>query len=216
VNPHQDSPDVLTADISDLTRRELLARIDRYYDTAPRATARTEAHGSLVLFVAEEGWPCYARPRLDRDTEPTTDEILVVLARQTELGVPEAFEWVHETAPSMASAARAAGLSVHECPLLALGSPVDPRPADGVVRLMAADDGDVAMVQAAIGVAFGTPGTAVAEAGVVERDEAVAAADPERLGFTRGVIREGRSVLVGAFVEGIGACLLYTSDAADE
>ena len=28
-----------------------------------------------MLFVAEQGWPFYARPRLARDTEPTTDQI---------------------------------------------------------------------------------------------------------------------------------------------
>ena len=41
-----------------------LPLLERYYDTAPRATARTEDHGPLTLFVAERGWPFYARPRL--------------------------------------------------------------------------------------------------------------------------------------------------------
>ena len=42
---------------TDSTRGEMLAGLDSYYDTAPRATARVEEHGSLVLFVAERGWP---------------------------------------------------------------------------------------------------------------------------------------------------------------
>ena len=102
----------LAAYIPDPTREGLLARLDTYYDTAPRATARSEEHGSLVLFVAEQGWPFYARPRLARDSEPTADEIRRMLARQVELGVPQALEWIHETAPSLADAARSAGMPI--------------------------------------------------------------------------------------------------------
>ena len=77
-------------------------------------TARVEEHGALVLFVAERGWPFYARPRLDRFTVPTIDEIRKVLARQSELGVPQSLEWVHETTPSLVEAAQAAGLTVQQ------------------------------------------------------------------------------------------------------
>lgn len=205
MNPAEDTSAFVTAGISDSARGELLARIDAYYDTAPRATARAEEHGSLVLFVAERGWPFYARPRLDRNTEPTTHEVRVVLARQGELGVPQAFEWVHETAPSLAKAARAAGMTVQECPLLVLESLVEPRPADGEVRLMDADDAGLGAVQAAISVAFGTPGTAVTEAGVAERDDAAASSGTaHRLSFTVDGLREGRTVQVGAFVNDAG------------
>ena len=204
MTPAQVSPAFLDDGLSDLHRRDLLSRIDAYYDTAPRATARVEEYGSLVLFLAERGWPFYARPGLNRSTEPTVDEIREVLARQSELNVPLAVEWVHDTAPSLAESARAAGMTVHECPLLALGSLVEPRPAEGRVRLMGAEDDDLIAVQAAIGVGFDTPGTAVADAGVAERDGAAALADAERLDFTRDMIRAGRSVLVGAFVDGIG------------
>ena len=34
-----------------------LPLLERYYDTAPRSTARTEDLGPLTLFVAERGWP---------------------------------------------------------------------------------------------------------------------------------------------------------------
>jgi len=204
VTPAEGSPVFLDNGLSDLNRHDLLTRIDAYYDTAPRATARAEEHGSMVLFVAERGWPFYARPGLTRSTEPTVDEIREVLARQSELKVPLAVEWVHDTAPSLAESARAAGMTVHECPLLALGSWVEPSPADGRVRLMGAEDDDLVAVQAAIGVGFDTPGTAVADAGVAQRDGAAALADTERLDFTRDMIRAGQSVLVGAFVDGIG------------
>lgn len=195
----------LPADFTNRSRGELLAVIDRYCDAAPRATARAEERGSLVLFVAERGWPFYARPRLDRITEPTADEVRAVLTRQRELHVPLALEWVHETAPSLAAAARAAGMTVQECPLLALGSLAEQHPIDALVRLLDADDAEVAIVRAAIGVAFSTPGTGIAQVGVAERDEEAATADPDLLGFVRDVIKEGRGVLAGAFVDGAGA-----------
>lgn len=205
MHPAEGNSGFPAAGVLDSARHDLLARIDAYYDTAPRATSRAEEHGSLVLFVAQRGWPFYARPRLDRDTEPTTDEVRVVLARQGELGAPHAFEWVHETAPSMAETVRAAGLTVHECPLLVLRSLVEPRPGDGRVRLMHADDAGLSAAQAAISVAFGTPGTAVAEAGVAERDdEAASSGATHRLAFTVNALREGRTVQVGAFVNGAG------------
>ena len=194
---------------------ELLARIDTYYDTAPRATARAEEHGSLVLFVAEQGWPFYARPNLARTTEPTVDEIRKVLARQLELEVPLALEWVHDTAPSLAAVARAAGMTVHECPMLVLESLLEARPPrtcmtgspapDGAVRLMNAEDDDLAVVDAAIRVAFGTPGTAVSDAGVAERDAAASTDASHSLGNTTDALRAGRTVMVGAFVDEVGA-----------
>jgi ribosomal protein S18 acetylase RimI-like enzyme len=199
-------PGLLPAYAPDATRERLLTRIDTYYDWAPRATARVEEHGSLVLFVAEQGWPFYARPRLGRNTEPTTDEIHLVLSRQIELGVPRALEWIQETTPSLAKAARAAGMTVHECPLLMLGSLAGPEPVNGTVRLMDADEGELGNVNAAIDVAFGMPGTAVGEAGVVQRDDALNSPDAaQRLGFTVDALRSGRTVCAGAFVDGAGA-----------
>ncbi len=196
----------LEAGISAAGRGDLLARLDAYCDTAPRATARSEEHGSLVLFVAEQGWPFYARPRLDRSTDPTTDEIRVVLARQRELKVPRSLEWVHECAPTLAVAARAAGMTVHECPLLVLESLTQPRRAHGEVRLMDADDADLAAVNAAIDVAFGAGGTAVGDAGLPERDAAASSTGAAlRLGITIDALRAGRTVRVGAFVDEVGA-----------
>jgi len=185
---------------------ELLARIDTYYDTAPRATAQAEVHASLVLFVAEQGWPFYARPNLARSTEPTAEEIKKVLARQLELGMPRALEWIQETAPSLATVARAAGMTVQECPMLVLESLVEPPAPDGAVRLMNAEDDDLALVDAAIRVAFGTPGTAVSDVGAAERDDAAASTDASHsLGNTTDALRSGRTVMVGAFVNEVGA-----------
>lgn len=202
----QDPSALLRSDISDRTRGDLLTRIDTYYDTAPRATARAEEHGSLVLFVAEQGWPFYARPNLARTTEPTADEIQEVLARQLELEVPVALEWVHDTAPSLAAVARAAGMTVQECPMLVLESLLEAPAPDGAVRLINAEDDDLAVVDAAIRVAFGTPDTAVSDAGAAERDAAAASTDASHsLGNTTDALRAGRTVMVGAFVSDVGA-----------
>ena len=202
----QDPSALLRSGISDRTRGDLLTRIDTYYDTAPRATARAEEHGSLVLFVAEHCWPFYARPNLARTTEPTADEIQEVLARQLELEVPLALEWVHDTAPSLAAVARAAGMTVQECPMLVLESLLEAPAPDGAVRLMNAEDDDLAVVDAAIRVAFGTPGTAVSDAGAAERDDAAASTDASHsLGNTTDALRAGRTVMVGAFVSDVGA-----------
>jgi hypothetical protein len=43
----------------------LLERLERYYDTVPRHSARTEEIGPFTLFVATEGFPFHARPALD-------------------------------------------------------------------------------------------------------------------------------------------------------
>lgn len=206
MNRAEDSSGFLAAGVSASARSELLARLEAYYDTAPRATARTEQFGALVLFVAERGWPFYARPRLDRSTDPTVDEIRAVLARQRELKVPRALEWVHESAPTLAEAAKGAGMIVHECPMLVLETLKEPRRVTGEVRLMGADDAELGAVQAAIGVAFGAPGTAVGEPGVPERDKAACSPGGALgLGFAVDALRTGRTVRVGAFVQDAGA-----------
>jgi ribosomal protein S18 acetylase RimI-like enzyme len=95
-------------------------RLEQFYDALPRPWARVEEIGSLVLFVREgPGWPYYARPRLGSST-PSAADLTAVRARQRELGVPEAFEWVHETTPDLLAVARSAGLDVLLAPLLSL------------------------------------------------------------------------------------------------
>ncbi|MDI6104537.1 GNAT family N-acetyltransferase [Actinoplanes sp. NEAU-A12] len=98
----------------------LFDRLERFYDALPRPWARIEEIGSLVLFIREgEGWPYYARPRRGSHT-PSAADITAVRARQRELGLPETFEWVHETTPDLLAVARSAGLDVHLAPLLVL------------------------------------------------------------------------------------------------
>jgi ribosomal protein S18 acetylase RimI-like enzyme len=99
---------------------DVFVRLERFYDAVPRPYARAEDFGGLVLFIREgAGWPYYARPRIGAET-PSAADITAVRRRQRGLGLPEAFEWVHETTPDLLAVARSAGLDVHLAPLLVL------------------------------------------------------------------------------------------------
>ncbi len=125
-----------SVDLAD--RRELLDRLEQYYDAVPRSGARVEDFGPLTLFIREgQGWPFYARPALGWSGAVSAADVNRVRARQRELGIPESFEWVAETAPALRAAVEQAGLAVHEHPLMVLGpsvpTPAVPEAADGVV-----------------------------------------------------------------------------------
>ena len=141
-----------------MTSPELLETVESYYDAAPRPSAEVEEIGPFTLYVQRDpaGWPYYARPRLGSAGPFTPDDVATVRARQRELGLPEAFEWVHEVTPALLEPARVAGLVVHECPLLVLAGdqppPVEPT-AD--VQRLAPDAPDLGAVMGAIGAAFG-------------------------------------------------------------
>jgi len=175
----------------------VLRVLERYYDIAPRSACDLEDHGSLTLFVRREGWPYYARPTLGWTADIGPDELTTVLERQRELDLPRALEWVHETTPSLLATARSVGMTVEECPLLVLDG--DPKSLPGSrVRLVPADDPDLALVRAAVDVGFGTAGTAVGEASTAERDVS-AAARPETGPRIAALIEAGLMVFAGAF-----------------
>lgn len=139
-----------------------LARIETYYDAVPRSAARTEEIGPFTLFVGTGAWPYYARPRLGSEHAFTVAEIEAVRARQRELGVPEAFEWVDQTSPSLLPAARAAGLEIMEAPLMVLAGAVPAAPPEGVtVRMIDADDPALPAAIAAQDRGFGGTGEGV-------------------------------------------------------
>lgn len=173
---------------------ELLRVLETYYDTAPRAAARIEEIGPFTLFVKADpaGWPYYARPRLGLETDITATDIAAVRERQVELGLAQAFEWVHETTPGLLEPARAAGLVIHECPLLVLpqdvvAGGVDPSalPDAVEVRPMQPDAPDLDEVLGAINAGF---------AGVDDITPGVT--EP-----LQRLLRDGRVVLYGAFDE---------------
>lgn len=191
---------------ADTPHPALLGRLERYYDTVPRAAARVEEHGSLTLFVREgPGWPYYARPALRPDAPPpNAADVRAVRARQRELGVPEAFEWVAETTPAMRAAVEEAGLTVSAHPLMARDAHAplpDPHP---LVRVLGARDPFLAAALALPYVAFAHPGTAVGAAGAAELSALVA----ERAGdgsvpAHQDRIRTGRLALAAAVEDGV-------------
>ena len=196
----------------DLVRADVLDRLERFYDAVPRDGARTEEYGALVLFVRDgAGWPFYARPRLDATEPPTLADVTAVRARQRELGLPEAFEWVHEHQPDLLAVARSAGLSVLEAPLMLLEPQRLPDPgtfSDVPVRVLdPAEPGfaaDIALRRAVAAVGFANGGTARGDAGPAERDAALAQLDVAALEEEATRVAEGRriSVLAGTPDEG--------------
>ena len=178
---------------------DLLGRIEDYFDAAPRSAADVEEHGALTLFVSRIPWRFYGRPRLGLGEDVGADDVAAVRARQHELGVREAFEWVGETTPSLAGAATAAGLEVTQVPLLALEpdawSP-PPAPAGVTVRMLGADDPALAGAQGAVELAFASTDPALRAAGPEERD--LAAAQLDDLGFLRERLRRGLTAMAVA------------------
>ena len=172
-----------------------LPLLERYYDTAPRATARTEDLGPLTLFVAERGWPYYARPRLGLQDVVRREEVEAVLERQSALSVPRSLEWVHETTPSLEQAARSRDVR-RPVPPAGARHPHGAGGPPGRVRIVDADDPDLAAVRAAIHDGFGAAGTASGPQSVAERDAALAGTSTS-LDTTREAIRAGHSVQVG-------------------
>lgn len=199
----------------DPARRPLLDEIERYYDAVPRSAARVEDFGPLSLFVRDgEGWPYYARPALGHDgPAATAEDVRRVLARQRELGAPEAFEWVAEHDPLLRAAVEEAGLVVHEHPLLVLGpddAPDAPAPAvaEGVsVRVLAADDPGLASAVTVPHLAFAEPGTGLGAAGAgelaVAAEKSVADGTVARIA---GRIAAGSTVLAAALQDGAALC----------
>ena len=185
---------------------EVFVRLERFYDAIPRSDARAEGFGGLVLFVREgPGWPFYARPRPGAET-PSAADVTAVRQRQRELGIPEAFEWVHENTPDLLPVARSAGLEVLLAPLMVLDAAalIPDLPVDGgSIRVLDPDDAgfaaDVAAGRAVANLGFGAPagssttnGALVIEpAGPRERDQTPPPSD-ELIAATRKRAAEGR------------------------
>ena len=122
---------------------------------APRATAAAYEVGPFTLFVASEGWPFYARPRLGGSGEITAVDVRRVLEAQRERGLPRAIEWVHEVTPSLLPAAQAAGVPVAECPLLVLEATLPQRGSGEIATAMLeADDPRFSAARAAVAAGF--------------------------------------------------------------
>ena len=176
-------------------RARVLARIEEYYDAVPRSAARAEEFGPLRLFVPDGApWPYYARPA---GGDVTAADVRAVRSRQWELGLPEAFEWVVDLAPTLGPAARQTGLDVLELPLMALDRPLEAPPVDARVRRLEPDDAALPAARAVADLAFAALGTDGGD-GPRERDAALGDYPEARLGVVRERMRTGLTVTVVA------------------
>lgn len=184
-----------------------LSQLERYYDTVPRVGgARAEDFGPLTLFVQEgAGWQYYARPALG-GSDATAADVQRVLARQRELGVPESFEWVAETSPSLRAAVEEAGLHVHAHPLMVLEA-AEELPPHPEVRLLGAQDPLLTAAVTVPALAFAAPGTAVGEAGPAQLTAALADPSTEsRRARVSGMLADGRTGMAAAVRDGVVLC----------
>jgi len=176
-----------------------LARLERYYDTVPRAAATVETIGPFTLFVAAVGLPYYARPRLGGFSRFAESDVSAVRARQRALGVPESFEWVEDITPDLAPVLEEVGLVVHRHPLLVLRQPSWPADPKGIrVRMAGSDDAALPGLRATLDLGFAHGGTARGDIGANERDAAINPDDP---GLASWRTRTGQGLLALAVAE---------------
>jgi predicted N-acetyltransferase YhbS len=182
------------------TRPGLLDCIERYFAAAPIADARIESVGALDVPIGDPAWPYPARPRPGAAGPVTADDVRAAVALQETAGLPAALEWVPERSPGTAAAARAAGLTVEELPLLIAVDPVDLLLPAGVrLYVVGADDPELPRFQRVAATAFAHPG-GPAEVSDVPLDtsaEAVA-----RTAALRERIASGRTVMMVAVERG--------------
>ncbi|MGY4742491.1 GNAT family N-acetyltransferase [Streptomyces sp. ATMOS53] len=194
-------------------------RVERYYATVPLLFADAEDFGGLRLFVRREpgapyyGGPSHAGPCAEGAACVGSADIARVRARQRELGVPEAFEWLAESAPTLQARIEAAGLPVLRRPLMVLPPrrSLSPQPLpDGVaLRALTADDPALPAVLALPRLAFATeplpatdPSDPSAPARPADRTElsrlAEELTEDGTVAIVRPTIRAGHKTLVAA------------------
>ena len=181
------------------TRPGLLECIERYFAAAPLPDARIETVGGLDVPISDPAWPYPARPR--RNGEPVTaDDVRAAAVLQEQAGLPAALEWVPECSPGTAAAARAAGLTVEELPLLVAVDPVEVLLPVGVRHGGAgADDPELPRYLPVAATAVAHPG------GPVDVQDVPVDTSPEaraRLRALRERIASGRTVLMVAVDKG--------------
>jgi ribosomal protein S18 acetylase RimI-like enzyme len=187
----------------------LRARIEQYYATVPLLFADAEDFGPLRLFVRRRpgapyyGGPGHAQPVAGGASVVTAADIARVRARQRELGVPEAFEWLAEAAPTLRARIEAAGLPVAERPLMALDPhhPVGPQPLpEGVtLHVLTADDPALPAALALPRLAFADEGSAVGPTGREELSVVAGAlTDDGTVATIQPTIRAGHKTLIAA------------------
>lgn len=182
------------------THPGLLDCIERYFAAAPLPDARIEAAGALDVPIGSPAWPHPARPRPGAGPV-TADDVRAAVALQEQAGLPVGLEWACERSPDAAPAARSAGLTVDEQPLLVVADPVELLLPAGVrLYLVGADDPDLPEYQRVAAIAFAHPGgrAEVREAPLDRSPAAVA-----RTSVLRERIAAGRTVMMVAVERGV-------------
>ena len=181
------------------TRPGLLECIERYFAAAPLPDARIETAGALDVPIGEPAWPYPARPRPGAG-RVTADDVRAAVALQQAAGLPAAVEWVPELSRETAAAARTAGLSVEELPLLVAVDPVELLLPTGVeLYVVGADDPQLARYQWVAATAFAHPGGAF---DVRHVPEDISAEARTRTAALRERIASGRTVMMVAVEDG--------------
>jgi predicted N-acetyltransferase YhbS len=177
------------------TRLGLLDCIERYFAAAPLPDARIDQVGSLDVPLGDPAWPYPARPRPGAGPV-RADDVRATVTLQEAAGLPVALEWICERSPEVAPAARAAGLTVEELPLLVVDTPVQlVLPPEVHLYLVGADDPQLARYQRVAETAFAHPG------GPADVGESSADGSPEfvaRVAALRERIAAGRTVMMVA------------------
>jgi predicted N-acetyltransferase YhbS len=180
-------------------RPGMLESIERYFAAAPLADARIETAGALDVPIGDPAWPYPARPRTHGGAV-TADDVRSAVALQEAAGLPAALEWMPECSPRTAAAARAAGLTVEELPLLVAVDPVELLLPPGVrLYVVGTDDPALARYQRVAATAFATPG-GPADVGDVPLDTSPEA--HARTAALRERIATGRTVMMVAVENG--------------
>jgi predicted N-acetyltransferase YhbS len=180
------------------SRPGLLECIERYFATAPLPDARVQQAGALDVPIGDPSWPYPARPRAGAGAV-TADDVRAAVALQEAAGLPAALEWIPERAPGAAAAARAAGLTVEELPLLVSVDQVELLLPAGVrLYVVGADDPELPHYQQVAATAFAHPGgPADVDVPPDTSDEALA-----RTAVLRERIAAGRTVMMVAVENG--------------
>lgn len=181
------------------TRLGLLECIERYFAAAPLPDARIQRVGALDVPIGDPAWPYPARPRFGAGPV-TVDDVRAAVALQEASGLAAALEWVLESAPETAAAARAAGLTVEELPLLVAADPVELLLPAGVrLYVVGADDPELPRYQLVAALAFASPGASCDPVDVPLHTSDEARARTEIL---RERIASGRTVMMVAVENG--------------
>jgi predicted N-acetyltransferase YhbS len=181
------------------TRPGLLDCIEGYYAAAPLPDARIEQVGALDVPIGAPSWPYPARPRPGAGPV-TAAAVETALAMQEAAGLPAALEWMPERAREAYAAARAAGLTVEELPLLVAVDPVEVLLPWGVrLYLVGAEDPELPRYQRVAAIAFAHPEGQL-DVREAPSDDTVEAG--ERTAVLRERIAAGRTVMMVAVENG--------------